>query len=369
MPQFTAIRRKSRYPESVGELGTTQLSKAFALSGCGKESYGPLVIRYRHSDGCVRNGALDDKGDPLPSTRPLLGIALKVGATLAFTLMAAVVRWLGDTYPVGQIVFFRSAFAFLPILAVMLMAGHGPSALATKRPLAHVRRAFTGVCAMFTYFGALTFLPLADVTAISFASPLIVVALAAIMLGEAVRLYRWSAVAVGFIGVIIMVSPHLGQGAATPEGTIGLALAVSNAVLVAFTMIFIRMLSSTESALSIAFYFQLAASAVSALTLPFAWVTPGLGDFALLVLLGILGGFGQLLMTNGYRFAQASMLANFDYVAMVWAILLGWLLFSELPSPAVYAGAAIVIASGLFIAWRERQLGLVHAKEQAIEPR
>ena len=296
--------------------------------------------------------------DPHSSSKPLLGIGLKIAATFVFTLMAAIGRHLGESFPVGQIVFFRSAFAFLPIAAVMLYSGQGLSMLATKRPLSHLRRSFTGVCAMFTYFGALTYLPLADVTAISFASPLIVVALAALMLGEAIHLYRWSAVGIGFVGVLIMVSPHLSLGAGEDAPTIGLALAILNAGLVAFTMIFIRMMTGTESALAIAFYFQLAATSVSALTLLFAWVTPGAEDFGFLVLLGILGGFGQLFMTNSYRFAQASTLASFDYASMVWAILFGWLFFSELPATAVYVGAAIVIASGLFIALRERQLGL-----------
>jgi drug/metabolite transporter (DMT)-like permease len=294
--------------------------------------------------------------DPHSSSRPLLGIGLKIAATFVFTLMAAIARHLGESFPVGQIVFFRSAFAFLPIAGLMLYSGHGLSMLATTRPLSHLRRSFTGVCAMFTYFGALTYLPLADVTAISFASPLIVVALAALMLGEAIHLYRWSAVGIGFVGVLIMVSPHLSLGAGETSPTIGLALAILNAGLVAFTMIFIRMMAG--SALAIAFYFQLAATCVSALTLPFAWVTPGGEDFGLLVLLGILGGFGQLFMTNSYRFAQASTLASFDYASMVWAIFFGWLFFSELPASAVYVGAFIVIASGLFIALRERQLGL-----------
>jgi drug/metabolite transporter (DMT)-like permease len=164
-----------------------------------------------------------------------------------------------------------------------------------------------------------------------------------------------------------MVWPHLSLSGEA-SSAVGLALAVANAVFVAFTMIFIRMMSSTESALAIAFYFQLATTIVSALTLPFAWATPGMRDLALLVLLGILGGFGQLLMTNGYRYAHASTLANFDYVAMVWAILFGWLFFAELPAPAVYAGAAIVIGSGLFIAWRERKLGLERARERAVKP-
>ncbi len=301
--------------------------------------------------------------DLATSSRPLLGIALKVGATFVFMLMAAIARGLGDAIPVGQIVFFRSAFAFVPIVVFMAAARQGFGSLATKHPIAHARRAFTGVLAMFTYFGALTYLPIADVTAISFASPLIVVALAAVILGESVRLYRWSAVAVGFAGVLIMISPHLGgEGGGSSAG---LLLAMTNAVLVAFTMIFIRMMSGTETALAITFYFQLTCSVVSGATLLFAWANPTLWQFAMLVMLGILGGIGQLLMTNGYRFAQASTLANFDYAAMIWAILFGWLFFGELPAAAVYAGAAIVIGSGLFIVWRERQLGIERAREKA----
>jgi drug/metabolite transporter (DMT)-like permease len=302
------------------------------------------------------------------SSNPLLGIALKVAATFAFTLMAAIARHLGEAIPVGQIVFFRSAFAFLPIVIFMLAGGHTIATLATKHPFLHARRALTGVLAMFTYFGALTYLPLADVTAISFASPLIVVALAALLLGETVRLYRWSAVAIGFVGVLIMVSPHLGTGFTQDAAAIGIGLAVANALLVAFTMIFIRMMTGTESALAITFYFQLTCTIVSLLTLPFAWATPTYEQLLLLVLLGVLGGIGQLFMTNGYRFAQASTLANFDYAAMIWAILFGWLFFAELPAGAVYVGAAIVIASGLFIAWRERQLGLRRAAEDAAKP-
>ncbi len=296
------------------------------------------------------------------SSHPLLGIALKVAATLVFMFMAVIARGFGDTFPVGQVVFFRSLFAFVPIIVVMLVSGLRMSDLATKVPWSHARRATSGVLAMFTYFSSLKYLPIADVTAISFASPLIVVVLAAFILGETVRLYRWSAVGAGFVGVLIMVSPHLGQGFAEAGASTGVMLAFANAFLVAFTMIFIRLMSGSEPALVIAFYFQLACTLVSACTLPFAWATPSGGEFLLLVTLGILGGVGQLLMTNSYRFAEASTLANFDYAAMIWAILLGWLFFSELPAAAVYVGAVIVISSGLFIVWRERQLGLRRAE-------
>lgn len=309
------------------------------------------------------NGAVDLS----TSSRPLLGIALKVGATLIFMFMAVIARSFGDTFPVGQVVFFRSLFAFVPIAIVMVYSGMRVGELRTTVPWAHARRATSGVLAMFTYFGSLMYLPIADVTAISFTSPLIVVVLAAFILGETVRAYRWSAVAAGFVGVLIMVSPHLGEGVSGAGASTGVMLAFANALLVAFTMIFIRLMSASEPALVIAFYFQLACTLVSACTLPFAWTTPSGGELSLLVTLGILGGVGQLLMTNSYRHAEASTLANFDYAAMIWAILLGWLFFGELPATAVYLGAVIVIGSGAFIVWRERQLGLRRA-EETVEP-
>jgi len=167
--------------------------------------------------------------------------------------------------------------------------------------------------------------------------------------------------------VLIMVSPHLGGGTSSSPAW-GVAFASSAAVFTAFAMVAIRRMTSTESATAIALYFQLTCMAVSLATLPFAWVTPSWNHLLLLMLMGVLGGFGQLFMTNSYRFAQASLIANFDYVAMIWAILLGWLLFGELPAPAVYLGAAIVIGSGSFIAWRERQLGIERAAERATKP-
>ena len=300
------------------------------------------------------------------AARPLAGIALKIAATLAFSLMAAIARWLGDAYPLGQLVFFRASFALVPIACLMLFSGTKLSELKTTRPLSHLLRSMAGVSAMFSYFAALAFLPLADVTAIGFASPLFVVALAAVVLGEQVHIYRWSAVAVGFAGVLIMVSPHLG-GSASDSPIWGVLFASAAAVFSAFAMVAIRRMASTESATAIALYFQATCTAVSLATLPFAWVTPSLRDLLLLMLMGVFGGFGQLFMTNSYRFAQASLIANFDYVAMIWAILLGWFLFGELPAAAVYIGAVIVIGSGLFIAWRERQLGLERASEQATE--
>lgn len=260
----------------------------------------------------------------------------------------------------GEVVFFRASFAFVPLLTWMAIRRIPLTSLRTAYPILHARRATTGVLAMFTYFSALVYLPVADLTAIGFASPLIVVILAALVLGETVRIYRWSAVATGFVGVLIMLLPHL---SGEMQSGWGVMLALANAVLVAFTMIFIRGMSHTEPALTIAFHFQLSSAVVSALTLLFAWVTPDAGQLLALVALGVLGGIGQLLMTTSYRHAQASTLASFEYAAMIWAVLLGWFVFNEAPATEVYVGAVIVFASGAFIAWREQRRGRV-----ALEP-
>lgn len=296
--------------------------------------------------------------DPLPAAapaaRPLLGILLKVLATLAFTLMAILGRLLAGEIPVGEMVFFRASFAFVPLLAWMLISRIPLSSLRTQHPLLHARRAATGILAMFSYFSALVFLPVADLTAIGFASPLIVVVLAATLLGERVGVYRWSAVGAGFAGVLIMLLPHLSGEVASGWGVV---LALANAVCVAFTMIFIRSMSHSEAPLTIAFYFQFCCAVVSGITLAFDWVTPTLEQFLVLAMLGVLGGIGQLLMTTSYRHASASTLANFDYAAMIWAVALGWVFFSEVPVAEVFVGAAVVVGSGVFIVWRERQLG------------
>lgn len=291
---------------------------------------------------------------PSQEANPLLGILLKVLATLAFTLMAVLGRSLAGEIPVGEMVFFRASFAFIPLIGWMLIRRVPLHSLKTRHPFLHARRAATGILAMFTYFSALMFLPVADLTAIGFASPLIVVVLAASLLGERVGVYRWSAVAVGFAGVLIMLLPHL---SGEVQSGWGVVLALANAIFVAFTMILIRSMSHSEAPLTIAFFFQLTCAVISGLTLAFDWVTPTLEQFVVLAALGVLGGIGQLLMTTSYRHATASTLANFDYAAMIWAVLLGWIFFAEVPVAEVFIGAAVVIASGLFIVWRERQLG------------
>ncbi len=298
---------------------------------------------------------------------PFKAIGLKLISALLFAAMSALVRKLGDVAPVGQMVFFRSAFAILPVLVIYAIRGELSSAVRTGRPFGQLGRGTLSVAGMFTNFSALTRLPLADATAISFASPLITVALAAVVLKERVRIYRWSAVLIGFAGVIIMLIPHFdfsryAAAGATATAAAGSLFALTSAVCNAGTVIQTRRLTQTETTSSIVFYFSLICAIVGALTLPFAWHSPAGRELVALVALGILGGLAHIFLTESYRYAPASVVAPFDYSAMLWALVLGYWLFGELPAKLVYLGAAIVTAAGLFVIWRERQLGLKRAR-------
>jgi drug/metabolite transporter (DMT)-like permease len=298
---------------------------------------------------------------------PFKAIGLKLISALLFAGMSALVRQLGDVAPIGQMVFFRSAFAILPVLVIYALRGELASAVRTGRPFGQLGRGMLSVCGMFTNFSALTRLPLADATAISFASPLITVALAAVILKERVRVYRWSAVVIGFAGVIVMLIPHFDvrayAGTAGAAAAVGSLFALTSAFCNAGTVIQTRRLTQTETTSSIVFYFSLVCAFAGALTLPFAWHSPTARELTALIALGILGGLAHIFLTESYRYAAASVVAPFDYSSMLWALLLGYWLFGELPGTLVYVGASIVAGAGLYVIWRERQLGLQRARE------
>jgi drug/metabolite transporter (DMT)-like permease len=284
-------------------------------------------------------------------------IGLKIISALLFAVMSALVRLMGEVTPVGQLVFFRSLFAIVPVVIIYAWRGELRHAIYTKRPLGQLGRGMLSVGGMYSNFAALTRLPLADATAIQFASPLITVGLAALILKERVRIYRWSAVFVGFIGVLIMLLPHLDPAHYTSMASaaaVGAMLAVLAAFINAGTVIQTRRLTRTETTPSIVFYFSLICAIAGAATLPFAWHTPSLYELTILITLGMLGGLAHIFLTESYRFAAASVIAPFDYTSMLWALLLGYWMFGEVPAALVFVGAAIVIAAGLFVLWRER---------------
>jgi drug/metabolite transporter (DMT)-like permease len=296
-------------------------------------------------------------------------ILVKSLSVLLFALMSVLVRWLGDRVPLGQVVFFRSAFAIMPVLVIFAWRGELMAAVRTDRPLGHIGRGMISVAGMFLNFAALARLPLADANALSFASPLITVALAALILKEQVRVYRWTAVAIGFAGVLVMLWPYLDIDhiTASASATVGAICALTAAFTNAGSVIQTRRLTASETTSSIVFYFSLICMLFGACTLPFAWHTPTAGELAALIGIGFIGGLSHIFLTESYRYASASVVAPFDFVAMLWAFVFGYAFFGEIPTVYVFIGSAIVAGSGLFVIWRERQRGIERIRTSAIE--
>ena len=295
------------------------------------------------------------------------GIAFRIGAMVCMALLSALVKWCGSRgINVFQIIFFRNFFAFVP-LGIYIWRTTGFGVLRTQRPLGHLARSTVGLVGMVSGFSAVQFLPLTSATAFNFASPLFMTALAALILKEKVGRHRWAAVAVGFVGVLVMVRPAPGPlhpvGAAMAGGDhkallhlIGVGLALLGAAGAAGAMIAVREIGRTERGPTIVFYFTLAGATLGLVSLPFVWVTPDPATLALLVLAGLIGGVGQMLLTEALRVAPVGVVAPFDYTQLIWASLIGFFIWGELPHPATVIGAVIVAASGIYILYRELRI-------------
>lgn len=272
----------------------------------------------------------------------LRGILLFVMAVFCFAVMDTLIKYVSGSYGTWQIMFFRAFFALAP-LAVLIARSGGVAALRTARPQSHILRSLVGVVAVFCFFHAFGHMPLADVYAISFAAPLIITALSVPLLKEHVGWRRWTAVAVGFAGVLIMLRPG--------AGVIGWTalVALAGTVCYALNILYIRHLSRTETNAAIIFYFMTTLAVVSGIAMLPAWVTPSLPDLLLLAALGMVGGVAQILLTQAFRLGAPSLLAPFEYTGMIWATAFGFLVFGDVPDQAIWIGSAVVIASGLYI--------------------
>jgi len=283
-------------------------------------------------------------------------------------VMAAMIKAATDEVPAGEAVFFRSLFALPIILAWVWQTGEIREALIPKNFLGHVWRGLFGTSAMALTFGGLALLPLPEVTAIGYATPIFTVILAAIMLGERIRLIRIGAVGLGLVGVMIVLWPRLSLDADMlgTAGSIGAIMVLGASILRAVVQIHIRTLVRTEHTAAIVFYFSLTATVLSLFSLPFGWIIPSSTDLALLIGAGLIGGLAQILVTTSYRFGAASMLAPFDYASLIFAALIGYVIFNELPTLTMVAGAALVVLGGVLIIWRERQLGLERRRARSV---
>ncbi len=294
--------------------------------------------------------------EPVPSSRPeqnrLLGILLRIGATTCFAFMAAMIK-LGYAHGVTtpELAFYRFAFGLPPLLLWIAWSGN-VQAWRTARPLAHLWRAAIGLSTMVMAFSSLRYLPLAESTTIGFAAPLFAVMLSALILKEPVGRHRWSAVVIGLLGVFVVMRPG-GQDLAPT----GLLLATLAAFGVGVTTITIRQIGKTEGTQTTVLWFTILSMLAASTAMPFYATPHDPQTWAIIVALGLFGGIAQLLLTASLRFAPVPVVVPFDYTQLLWAVLLGWYIFENHPPATTWAGAAVIIASGLYTVYREHRLG------------
>lgn len=307
----------------------------------------------------------------MPRSNPMAGIGLKVVSVAVFLSMASLLK-ASPGIPPGEMVFFRSFFAILPIMVFLAARGELVAGVKTAKPMAHVWRGIIGVGGMGSGFFALTKLPLSEAVAIGYAMPLLIVVFGAVFLKETVRLYRWSAVLIGLVGVAIIVWPRLtvfsGPAGEISDLTIGALASLAACVFGAFATMHVRRLVQTERSATIVLYFSITCSIAGLATLPFGWVWPTAEQAALLVGAGIAGGIGQILLTEAFRHADVSTVAPFEYTSLLFSIIIGYFVFRDVPTVEMLIGASIVIGAGIFIIWREHALGLERRKAREVTP-
>lgn len=292
------------------------------------------------------------------------GIALMVAAISLFAIMAAFVK-AADRIPAGEAVFFR-AFCALPVLVLWLaVRGEIRTGLSVVSWRGHAIRAIAGSIAMGLGFLGLKLIPLPEATAIRFATPILVVIFAALILGEVIRFFRTTAVLVGLVGVSIVIWPRLTLDM-SDAALLGAVVTLISAGLAALAQVFVKSMAGVEKTTAIVFWFSLTASALSLLSLPFGWVMPRGIEWIWLIGAGLVGGLGQICLTSSYRYAEASTLAPFTYVSMIWALVIGYFAFGEVPTLPMLGGAVLVIAAGVAIVLRERSLGLQRTAERKV---
>jgi drug/metabolite transporter (DMT)-like permease len=279
--------------------------------------------------------------------RPLTGIAWILTAGFTLSVMDGLIKWSVGVFPVAQVVFVRSAFVLLFLCVILLRSG-ALRAVRTKRPWGHLLRVTLTITSILTFFESVKLLPLATVIAIGFGAPLFMTALSVPVLRERVGVHRWGAIVVGFIGVLVITQPG-------PDGLEWPALlAVMSSLLFATHLVSARWLARTETDAALMFWQNLGVFVVSGLIVPFVWTPVGSTDLAMIAAMGALLLIGQFCTVRAFRTAPVGAVAPFQYGELIWAAIIGYVFWSEMPPSNVWIGAAIVISSGLYVIWRER---------------
>lgn len=292
------------------------------------------------------------------------GIALRLLAMLSLSFMFVIVKLLDESgVHVLESLFWRQALV-LPFLLIWIWRFAGFHTLRTERIGSHMRRTIMGLTGMCCNFLAMIFLPMAEATTINLSVPIFAVIFAAILLKEQIGWQRWSAVFIGFIGVLIVLDPGstFVDGFSGRHG-LGTMIAISGAIATALISIALRDLGRTENASTIVFYFSLMSMVPLGLALPFVY-TPHSGEqWLLLIALGLTGAVVQMTLTASLRLAPVSVVLPMDYSSLLWAIALGWYVFGTIPAEATWIGAPVIVVSGLFIAWREHRRQVQRSKD------
>jgi drug/metabolite transporter (DMT)-like permease len=286
---------------------------------------------------------------------PGRAIAYMLAASFLVVILDTAVKWLARDYSPFQIGFLRYVIGFF-IAAGIAQRNGGLGTLRTQRLAGHLLRSGFNIVTMLTFYYALQLIPLANAIAIGFAAPLFTTALSGPLLKEKVGLRRWSAVALGFCGVLLIVQP-------SARGIdMGALLALISSFCWSLTQISSRQLSGTEPSHTILFYYSVAIIAVLGVCMPKLWITPHGIDWLWFLVCGIAGSFGQFCYNQAFRYGEASMVSPLDYTGLVWATLMGFVVFGDLPTHFIIGGAVVIIASSVYIARREAQL---HARRTA----
>jgi len=282
-----------------------------------------------------------------PVIKPMRVFGLATLSVALFAIMNVFVKLASETHSVVEIMFFRNALAIVPVVMLILLHPQKTNLFKTKRPMGHMLRGTVGTVSMVFFFLSFKLLPLADATALQFAMPIILTALSVPFLGEKVGPWRWGAVIVGFIGILIIAAPT------GDTNLFGSFIALMAAVASSFTMMIVRRLGKTEHALTIVFYFSLCGAILTGAVLPWFWTPPSFTSFLYLVMGGLTGGAAQVFLTKAYAEAPAAYVSPFNYTSILYATFFGWAIWGNVPTMHVAVGAGIVILSGLFILYRE----------------
>jgi len=304
--------------------------------------------------------AQDEHQDNRPEEHVVRGMLAALAGFFMFTVMNVFAKLLSENHSIIEIAFYRNLIASLPFLFMVFVLGRREILVIRSKPSLIGLRAVLGAVSLVITFGAFSLMPMAETTVLLFTASLFIPVLGVFFLGERVGPWRWAAVVIGFAGVVVMAGP------AGQANMLGVAVALTAALMHATLQIILRYLGRFESPETVTFYFMVIGTLVMALPLPFVAVTPTLAEVPLLFGVGLSGALAQWLLSTAFRNAPAAIVTVFNYSGIVWATLFGWLIWNDWPLPSVLAGGAIVIASNGLIIWREsRRRALTGARVRA----